>query len=537
MINGQAVFLVVDDFEPMRIVTSGQLRAMGAKKILTAVNGAEALRFLQDRRVDIVLSDWNMPVMTGLELLKAVRADEKLSHLPFVMITAEAERDRIEEAIACGVSDLLVKPYTVDSFASHVEKALTSHVRSGSPVRALHGARGGIRVATSVRATAPEINDGHIDKSAKQSTRPTILVVDDTADNLLLLSRLFKDEYRVRVAHGGEKALDICQSNNPPDLVLLDIMMPGMDGFEVARRMREHPTSETIPVIFVTAMTDDDARMRGLELGAVEFISKPINPDVLKLRVRNFMRYVELHRQLQANYDDMLELARLREDVEHITRHDMKGPLSGVIGLVQALAEDDAMNNRQVGQLRVVEKTALQLLDMINLSSELFKIETGRFKLDARPVAIGDILRRIVEILRATFAEKHLVISVDTDVPVGNKVLEVLGDAMFCYSVFQNLIKNACEAAPEKSRVSITMIDAAPLRIVIQNKGAVPAEIRERFFDKFVTHGKQGGTGLGTYSAKVLAEAQNGAISLEVADQEDQTTITVTLPRYAGEAA
>jgi len=297
--------------------------------------------------------------------------------------------------------------------------------------------------------------------------------------------------------------------------------------------MREHPASVTIPVIFVTAMTGEDARLKGLELGAVDFVTKPVDPDLLKLRVRNFMRYVELHKQLQANYDGMLELANLREDVEQITRHDMKGPLASVIGLVQALGDNGSMNHKQIGQLRMVEETALQVLDMINLSSELFKIETGRFNLDAKPVNIGNILRRIVEISRKTFAEKHVIVAIDTDMPVGEDVPIALGDSMFCYSLFQNLVKNACEAAPEKSRVEVTLIDETPLRIVIQNRGAVPAEIRERFFDKFVTLGKEGGTGLGTYSAKLLTEAQKGTISMDVSDQENQTTITVTLPRYS----
>ena len=524
VINKQTVFLVVDDFEPMRKVTSGQLRAMGVSTIVTANNGVEALRMLQTRRVDIVLSDWNMPVMTGLELLKAVRADAKLWRLPFVMITAEAERERVEEAIANGVSDLLVKPYTAERLASRVEKAMTARPRANSPV----SAEANVVLKAAVRAVfAPSVVAG-----PREPVRQTILVVDDTPDNLQLLSHLFKDEYRVRVAQSGEKALSICQSNNPPDLVLLDIMMPGMDGFEVARRMREHPASETIPVIFVTAMTGDDARLKGLELGAVDFVNKPIDPNALKPRVRNFMRYVELHKQLQDNYDGMLELARLREDVEHITRHDMKGPLAGVIGLVQALENDDSIGRKQVEQLRMIEETTLQVLDMINLSTELFKIETGRFKLDAKPVRIDDILHRIVEISRATFAEKHLIITIEADVTAGDETLQALGDAMFCYSLFQNLIKNACEAAPEKSRVVVTVVDETPLRVIIQNNGAVPGEIRERFFDKFVTYGKQGGTGLGTYSARLLAEAQNGEISLEVSEQKNQTTINVTLPRY-----
>ena len=522
MIDKQTVFLVVDDFEPMRKVTAGQLRAMGANVIVTANNGAEALRLLRRQRVDVVLCDWNMPVMSGLELLRELRADAKLLRLPFIMITAEAERHRIEEAIAGGVSDLLVKPYTADRLAQRVAKVLTLQPRLPLTAGALPAPRA---AAAAAAAALPAV--------AAAPVRPTILVVDDTADNLLMLSELFKDEYRMRVAHAGEKALTICQSDDPPDLVLLDIMMPGMDGFEVARRMREHPTSVGIPVIFVTAMTGEDARLTGMELGAVDFVTKPIDPAALKLRVRNFMHYVDLHKQLQANYDGMMELAHLREDVEHITRHDMKGPLAGVIGLVQALAGDASMNRDQLGQLRLIEESALQVLDMINLSTELFKIETGRFTLDARPVRIGNILERIVEIARTTFSDKHLVVAVVSQAPPGAELPPALGDGMLCYSLFQNLIKNACEAAPAGSQVVVTLHDETPLRITIRNQGAVPVEIRARFFGKFVTLGKYGGTGLGTYSAKLLAEAQGGAIALAVSDPEDQTTITVTLPRCA----
>jgi signal transduction histidine kinase len=310
-------------------------------------------------------------------------------------------------------------------------------------------------------------------------------------------------------------------------------MMPGMDGFEVARRMREHPNAETIPVIFVTAMAGDDARLRGLELGAVDFVTKPIDPNILKPRVRNFMRYVALRKQAQADYDGMLETARLREDVEQITRHDLKAPLAGVIGLVQTLIDDNTIERDELtGRLRMIEETALQVMNMINLSSELFKIETGRFKLDPKPVPVCDILHRIAGILNIAFSEKHVTVSVDASLPEKTAgAPQAMGDTMLCYSLFHNLVKNACEAAPENSKVSITLCDQAPLRIKIINQGAVPAEIRQQFFDKFVTKDKNGGTGLGTYSAKLLTEAQAGQIELDVSDEANTTAITVVLPR------
>jgi two-component system sensor histidine kinase/response regulator len=520
MADKPRTFLVVDDFESMRKVTATQLRDLGVQDILTAANGAEALRVLKTRRVDFVLSDWNMPVMDGLSLLKALRDDAAIAHLPFIMITAEAERRRVEEAIDHGVSDFLVKPYTLERLRSRIERALTR--KPGSAL---------------LRAVAATVAEDEEPPPAKaEPGRPTILVVDDTPDNLQLLSRLFKDDYRVRIAHNGSKALDICCSDTPPDLVLLDVMMPGIDGFEVLERMRAHPNAEHIPVIFVTALTADESRIRGLQLGAVDYVTKPIDPDILQVRVRNFMRYVELHRQLQGDYDAMLEAARLREDVEHITRHDMKAPLAGLIGLIRDLATDRELHRKQVAQLRLAEETALQLLDMINLSSELYKIETGRFRLKAAAVPIGDILRRIVEIARVTFAAKRLVIAVDVDQEVGAPPPQADGDALLCHSLFQNLVKNACEAAPDNTRVSVALRIGDPLRVTIENKGAVPAAIRTRFFEKFVTHGKRGGTGLGTYSAKLLAEAQGGAIALDVSDADDRTRLTVDLPRHAEDA-
>ena len=523
----QGLFLVVDDFDSMRRVSINQLKQLGATRILEAANGAEAAKILAREPITMVLSDWNMPVMSGLELLLSVRSNAKLFALPFLMITAEAERDRVQQAIRAGVSELLVKPYTSARFGERIERALKWKPRINRPIDAvaLMAAEGVTVVpASAARATAPEVAR---ERAAEKST---ILVVDDTPDNLHLLSQLFKDEYRVKIAHNGEKALAICQTDTPPDLVLLDIMMPGMDGFEVAQKLRGHPSSEHIPVIFVTAMTDQAARLKGLELGAVDFVTKPIDPNGLRVRVRNFMRYVELHRQLQADYDGMMDASKLKEDVEHITRHDMKGPLAGIIGLVQGLADASNLSADQASQLRMVEETALQVLDMINLSAELYKIETGRFVLKAQVMRVAQIIRRITELTRQTFAVKSLTIAVATPHGVDDDQLTAVGDAMLCYSLFQNLIKNACEAAPDNATVTITIHSGSPMRITVNNPGVVPAAVRATFFEKFATAGKQGGTGLGTYSAKLLIEAQLGSIAMETSDAQNQTTITLTLP-------
>jgi CheY-like chemotaxis protein len=359
-----------------------------------------------------------------------------------------------------------------------------------------------------------------------------ILVVDDYPVSLKLLEKLFKDEYQVMTATDGAEALTLCQAEPLPDLVLMDVLMPGMDGFEVVRRLRQQASTAQIPVIFVTGLTDDEARIKGMALGAVDFVSKTSDPKALRARVRNFIAFVDMRRKLQLDYDAMLDAARMREDADNMTRHDLKGSLAGIVGMVQSLVNDDDMHPKHAAQLRLVEQTAQQVMNMVNLSGELYKIEMGRFKLKATAVDIGDILHRIVDLSRSSFYDKQLTISVDTDLPVGTELPHVEADAMLCYSLFQNLIKNACEAAPAGTRVEVLLRDESPLRILISNMGAVPIDMRERFFDKFATSGKPGGSGIGTYSAQLLARAQNGQVSMVTDDHNNCTTLTVTLPRH-----
>lgn len=119
--------------------------------------------------------------------------------------------------------------------------------------------------------------------------KATILVVDDTPDHLTLVSNLLKNEYRVKIAIDGDIALKIAASDPPPDLILLDVTMPGMDGYEVCRRLKSSPATVHIPVIFLTARLDEADEMKGLALGAIDYITKPINPNILLARVKNHL--------------------------------------------------------------------------------------------------------------------------------------------------------------------------------------------------------------------------------------------------------
>jgi CheY-like chemotaxis protein len=154
--------------------------------------------------------------------------------------------------------------------------------------------------------------------------RKTILVVDDTPDNLTFISGLLKDDYRVKVANNGQKAITIARSNDPPDLIMLDIMMPGMDGYDVCRMLKADPQSPDIPIIFLTAKAEIEDERQGLELGAVDYITKPVSPPILMARVKTQLT-------LKESYDNLRELLQFREDMVNMIVHDLRNPISNIL--------------------------------------------------------------------------------------------------------------------------------------------------------------------------------------------------------------
>lgn len=509
MITSDTVFLVVDDADTMRKVNSSQLERLGARHILLANNGVEALAILRTRRVNVIVSDWNMPVMDGFALLSEVRSDAKLASLPFIMITAESSRAQITEAIAAGVSSILIKPYTANDLSQHITRAMARRPRAPR-----------VRAAQEIAASPEPV----------ETKRPTLLVVDDVPDNLALIAGLFQEQFRVLAARDGKAALAICTSNAPPDLILLDVMMPNMDGFELAQHLRSHPHASRIPLIFITAMTDNAARLRGLELGAVDFVSKPIDAKALHLQVTNLLRLVEQRNALQHEYDTMVELEYLKEEAAMLSRHDLKAPLCNMLGLARGLLESSTLLPRQVQMVHTLEQDCQTLLGMIDLAGDLHKIETGRYELRPEPVDVQATLRRLCDAARLTYQAKGLTIEFVVEDPTEALPMLASGNALLCFSLLNNLLKNACEAAPEKSRIRLILAQSDCIELVMENQPAVPPQFRPHFFEKYASHGKSGGTGLGTYSAKLLANAQRGQLCMTTDDELNMTRLHLKLP-------
>ncbi len=331
------------------------------------------------------------------------------------------------------------------------------------------------------------------------------------------------------MATSGQDALTRVESSEV-DLILLDIIMPQMDGFQVCERLKSSEKHRTIPIIFVTARDDERDEARGLQLGAVDFLTKPVNAPVVRARVNTHLVLKFAQETLLKQNQDLREMAQLREDVDQIIRHDLISPLNAIIGFSDILQDVLEMDDEQKKMCRAVIDSGYKLLDMINLSQQMYKMEKGKYRLKPLAIDLLSMVEKIINTHGIQLQKKGL----DVQLFLNGQRVEpqkkfmVFGEELLCYSLLNNLFKNAIEASPEGEVISLFLVQADLAEISLHNVGSVPTAIRETFFDKFSTSGKPGGTGLGTYSAQLMAETQQGSIHLQTSDEEG-TLITVRL--------
>lgn len=242
----------------------------------------------------------------------------------------------------------------------------------------------------------------------------------------------------------------------------------------------------------------------------------------------------EANKKLEEQNSILRESIRLREEVERITQHDIKTPLTALLSVPNLMIQEGGLSDSQIELLRMCEESAYRILEMVNSSIDLYKMETGTYQLSPIPVDLLKLLNQIHGETREIIGSKGLLheIWLGGSPARSGDTFMVAGEEMLCYSMLANLIKNAVEASPGGGSIRVELDDSQDPIVSIHNDGAVPEDMRERFFDKYATSGKEGGTGLGTYSASLIAKTLGGEISFE-SSEEKGTTLFIKLPRGA----
>ena len=357
------------------------------------------------------------------------------------------------------------------------------------------------------------------DPSVKPVEKATILVIDDESSNIDVAAGNLRQYYRVIAAKSGEHALKIVNNNKHKiELILLDIMMPEMDGYQVCSALKNSQKTAHIPIIFLSAKSEVADIKYGFELGAVDYITKPLNGDLLRARVATHIRLQQQKSALAEQVKTLKENAKLREDIEKITQHDLKGPLNNILFETFRLDDKNAANS--------INKAVNNVVNMINNSLNLYKIEQGIYSLTPQSTNLNQIINDAVNAVSANAKIKSIAFTLSGF----EQQHRIFAEPLLCLSIFNNLLKNAVEASPLNSQITLSLTSEKDLvTFQVVNQGVIPPALRATLFDKYSSSNHNTGTGLGTYSAKLMTEVQHGKIYFDIVD-EQETMFVVQLP-------
>lgn len=345
-----------------------------------------------------------------------------------------------------------------------------------------------------------------------------VLVVDDEEINRKLMNKILESAgLQVELAKNGLEALDRIRTFNP-DLIFLDIMMPDLDGFEVCRRIKEDAVFTHIPVVMVTSLMDRQSRLRGLDAGADDFVSKPVDAEELLARCRNLVKMKAYLDEISLKNEELEKLHKLKKDLTDMIVHDLRTPLTGILGNIELAMMRHPENEDIQKSLSQSEHSCDLLLKMINELLDISRMEEGRMQLTKTSIEVAGLFRKIAESFSplARREAKKLMVDAAADI-------KVIADAGLLERILQNLVSNALRHVNKdvgEVSVSVSEIDGYAVFTVADNGEGIPAAYHEKIFDKFTRVQEDGlrmktGKGLGLTFCKMAVEAHSGEIRVE----------------------
>lgn len=355
--------------------------------------------------------------------------------------------------------------------------------------------------------------------------KPDILIVDDTPANLQLLAEMLKERgYRVRPVPSGKLAIQAAQKAKP-DLILLDINMPEMNGYEVCRQLKADEALSEVPVLFISALDETLDKIKAFAAGGVDYITKPFQFEEVEARVQTHLKLrwlqVELeirNRQLQESLDQLRKLEELRDNLTHMIVHDMRSPLMGILLWLDIHKEEAAtkLSAAEMEPIAAAATSANQLVDMVNSVLDVSRLEQGQMPLNR---AMSDMDALVQNALRSIGG---LTQKVKLICPAQSSPVRVNCDANLIVRVIANLVGNAIKFTPQGGTVAITVErHGSGAKICVADTGSgIPGKYHKMIFEKFgqvevQQQGEMYSTGLGLTFSKLAVEAHGGTIGVE----------------------
>lgn len=351
-----------------------------------------------------------------------------------------------------------------------------------------------------------------------------ILIVDDKSENIFSLKKLLEhNNFEVDTASSGEEALRKILKNIYA-LIILDVQMPGMDGFEVAEAISGYSKAKDIPILFLSAVNKEKHFItRGYASGGIDYITKPVDPDILLLKAKTFYRLYEQTQQLTQAREKLTEEIEIRKVTEKkkdefisIASHELKTPLTSIKGYLQ-LSERALENKNLENTKKYIQRTQLQLEKLSNLVADLLdisKIEGGKMKLNKGIFNFGKLLSNAIDMVRPTTNGHKIIVKGSADV-------DVYGDEVRIEQVIINYLTNALKYSPDAEEVHIeSNITDNRLKVSVQDFGiGIPPRKQKNIFQKFYrveeSSNRFQGLGIGLYICAEILKRHEGTYGVK----------------------
>ncbi len=373
--------------------------------------------------------------------------------------------------------------------------------------------------------------DNTLEISLRQALEGCVLVVDDNPTNLSVLVNLLRNVgLRVLVATDGESAIDQI-TYIKPDLILLDVMMPGIDGFETCQRLKADPETVKIPIIFMTALSETVDKVRGLSLGAVDYVTKPFEHEEVLVRIRTHLMIAKQRQTIESQNQDLrTEIAERKRAEEaltiflHAVSHDLRNPVTGLIMVLDNLAKTTTSPEANIPLPRTtlerMRQSGDRQLALINSLLESHINDVHGMVINPQPVAIAKVIQDAIDDLQPLLEKEEA----EIDLQIPSDLSLALVDADLICRVFQNLITNALKHNPPRLKLTISVEisdDKTMLCTVSDNGVGMSSTQSEHLFELYAQGKTQNklnmrslSLGLGLYICRQIVQAHGGVIGV-----------------------
>ncbi len=497
--------LVVDDSSMMRMILRTELEQSGFE-VFEAENGVDALEKAAEIRPQLITMDVDMPELNGFEAVYKIRTELKLltnegdKEIPIIFVTANDTLEGRKEGFKVGATDFIIKPFLKGEVPAVVNNLLNP------------------------------------DTTLKDMT---VLVAEDSALTRSILTNILEGEgINTIVASDGQEALDILKAQEQNiDLVMTDFMMPEMNGDELCNRIRIELGNKTLPVIFLSALSETSSVLKIFKAGASDYIVKPFAKEELLARIRVHLESRLLNKKLFEQVHQLKRLNKLKDDVLSITSHDLRSPLNGILGFTDLLMQDESLNDTHQEYLKHVKDSGHFLLTLINDILDLGRAQSEKHELEMNVVSINELIDSSVNTMRHMATPKQIRIEVENKC---DSEPHIMGDKNAIVRIFNNLLANAIKFTNKKGVVKqiIELDSEETLKIsVIDNGIGIPPDKIPFLFDKFSKASRAGtsgekSTGLGLSITKELIERHKGTISV-TSEEGKGSCFSIVLPMIA----